>query len=75
MPSPFQEDFSGCVYGQPVTSANTAVTFAKELETGARLYAALLNSQHDFWTGWGSSTKDNIDVAGEPTSAACPAYR
>jgi hypothetical protein len=45
-----------------ITSPAKSETFAKELEVAARLYAALLSSDHEHWTGWGTSTKDNLET-------------
>ncbi len=45
-----------------VTNHSQALKFAKDLETASRLYAALLNSEHEYWVGWGTSTNNNVDT-------------
>jgi hypothetical protein len=44
-----------------VSTAAQAIAFATELEESSVLYAALLSSDSDYWTGWGTSTKANIE--------------
>ena len=41
-----------------------ALEFAKALEDSSRLYAAILNGDHDHWSGWGTTTKDNLETLG-----------
>ena len=36
--------------------------FAEELQQASRLYAALLSSEHEYWDGYGSTAKDNLDT-------------
>ena len=45
-----------------ITTATQAIAFATEVETSAALYAALLSSDDDYWSGWGTETKDNLDT-------------
>jgi hypothetical protein len=47
-----------------VTNTTQAVSFASDLVTAARLYAALLNSEHEYWNDWGTSAKGNIETFG-----------
>ncbi len=47
-----------------VSTAVNAVDFATELQNASRLYAAILHSDHEFWTTLGTVTQDNIDVLG-----------
>jgi Protein of unknown function DUF262/Protein of unknown function (DUF1524) len=45
-----------------VVTATQAATFADELENGARLYAALLNSSDDYWASLGTSGRNNVET-------------
>lgn len=45
-----------------VTNRVQVVKFSEEIRDASRIYAALVNSEHDFWSSDGSTTKDNIDV-------------
>jgi hypothetical protein len=45
-----------------VVTSSQAVEFAEELENAARLYAALLNTDHEFWSTLGTSTKDSVET-------------
>lgn len=45
-----------------ITTAAQAIAFATEVETAAALYAALLSSDDDYWSTWGTETKDNLDT-------------
>jgi len=45
-----------------ITTRVQAVEFAQELKVSARLYAAILNSDHDFWRSLGASAKENIET-------------
>lgn len=45
-----------------VANRTQAVRFADEIQQASRLYAALLNSEHDFWTDYGTTAKDNVDT-------------
>lgn len=45
-----------------ITTATQAIAFATEVETSAGLYAALLSSDDDYWSTWGTETKDNIET-------------
>lgn len=45
-----------------VTTSTHAVDFVDDLQKAARLYAAILSSDHDFWTDMGTTVKDNVDT-------------
>ena len=45
-----------------VTSETQAVAFSQELWEAARHYAALLNSEHEYWSDLGTTSKDNVDT-------------
>lgn len=45
-----------------VANKTQAVRFADEIQQASRLYAAILNSEHEFWADHGTTTKDNIDT-------------
>lgn len=45
-----------------VANKTQAVRFADEIQQASRLYAALLNSEHEFWTDYGTTAKDNVDT-------------
>ncbi len=45
-----------------ITSTQNAVDFAQQLESSSRLYSAILNSDHEYWSTIGFEAKDNIDV-------------
>src|SRR5207244_70979 len=45
-----------------VTSENQAVDFVEELQKAARLYAALLNGDHDYWGTLGTEARDGIET-------------
>lgn len=47
---------------QHVTNETQAVKFAEELRAAARLYAAILNSDHDFWADLGTGSKKNVET-------------
>lgn len=47
---------------QGVANKTQAVKFSEDMEKASRLYAALLNGEHDFWNDYGTSAKDNIDT-------------
>jgi len=43
-----------------ITSKQDAVSFATELSEGARLYAAILNSDHEIWGNYGTTAATNV---------------
>jgi Protein of unknown function DUF262/Protein of unknown function (DUF1524) len=43
-----------------VATKQTAIDFTAELAENARLYAALLNSDHEFWGGYGTEPKQHV---------------
>ena len=45
-----------------ITNRVQAVDFSQELRTTARLYAAILNSSHEYWGDLGSNTRRNIET-------------
>ena len=45
-----------------VTSAPQAVEFVADLQGAARLYAALLNSDHDYWAALGTEGRANVET-------------
>lgn len=47
-----------------ISNASQAIAFAGEIEAASTLYAALLDSGHSFWSGWGTETKANIETLG-----------
>jgi Protein of unknown function DUF262 len=47
-----------------VTSSTNAVDFADQLQQASRLYAAILNSDHDVWSTLGTVGKANVEVLG-----------
>jgi hypothetical protein len=46
---------------ETITTENHAVEFIQELQHAARLYAALLNSDHEQWSGLGTEARDSIE--------------
>ena len=45
-----------------IRNKNQAVQFATELETNARLYAAMLNPSHDLWQKFGATARDHMNT-------------
>jgi len=45
-----------------VTTAASAVQFAERLQDASRLYAAILNSDHEVWSHLGRTTRRQLDV-------------
>ncbi len=45
-----------------VTNESQAVDFIEELKREARLYAALLNTEHEFWSTVGTGTKQDVET-------------
>ncbi len=45
-----------------VTSEQQAVDLAAELQAGARFYAALLNSDHEYWAELGTAARGNVQT-------------
>lgn len=45
-----------------VTTTQNVVDFAADIQSTSRLYAAILNSDHEYWSTLGVETKDNLDV-------------
>ena len=45
-----------------ITSKVHAVDFSQNLREASRLYAAILNSDHEFWSDLGTGTKKNIEA-------------
>lgn len=45
-----------------VATSSTAVDLALELQSSSRLYSAILHSDHEYWSGFDSSIRNNIDV-------------
>jgi hypothetical protein len=45
-----------------VVTDGQAVDFADELQKAARLYAALLNTDHEFWASLGTGTKEAVET-------------
>lgn len=45
-----------------ITTPASAVAFVNDLHEAARLYAALLNSSHDYWLDFGTATRTHIDT-------------
>jgi hypothetical protein len=45
-----------------IVSEGQAVDFADELQKAARLYAALLNPEHEFWGNLGTGTKEALET-------------
>jgi uncharacterized protein with ParB-like and HNH nuclease domain len=43
-----------------ITGKQRVVDFADELSKNSRLYAAIQDSQHDFWVNYGTTTRDHI---------------
>lgn len=43
-----------------IATKQTAIDFTAELADNARLYAAILNSDHEFWQGHGSEAKQHV---------------
>ncbi|MCR4263849.1 MAG: DUF262 domain-containing protein, partial [Candidatus Roizmanbacteria bacterium] len=42
---------------QQITSKQKAINFATELADNAKMYAAIINTDHEIWTTYGSTTK------------------
>ncbi|WP_433930381.1 DUF262 domain-containing protein [Curtobacterium flaccumfaciens] len=49
---------------EDVTTPQKAIAFSGDLKEGAKFYAALLSSSHDFWTGWGTGTRQAVETLG-----------
>lgn len=49
---------------ETVQTENQAVDLAENLSKAARLYAAILSSDHEFWSDYASVTKGNLDSLG-----------
>jgi len=45
-----------------ITTKQQTTRFAEDLEAAARLYAALLSGDHEYWNSWGTTTKNNLDT-------------
>jgi hypothetical protein len=45
-----------------IVGRDKAVEFASDLEKAARVYAAMQNRDHEFWKGYGTRTKDNLET-------------
>jgi hypothetical protein len=45
-----------------ITSKKTALTFSRELAENAKIYAALLSPQHEFWQPYGDAARSSIDT-------------
>ena len=45
-----------------VTNEAQALAFVAELQQAARLYAALLNSDHEYWSQSGFETRENVET-------------
>jgi hypothetical protein len=45
-----------------IATKHTAIDFTAELADNARLYAAMLNSDHEFWQGYGSEAKQHVGI-------------
>jgi hypothetical protein len=47
---------------ETITSENQTVDFVEDLQRAARLYAALLNTEHEFWASLGTDAKDAVET-------------
>lgn len=56
-----ERELYGKIKERVVTQAQ-AVDFALDLEKASRLYAAILNSDHEFWSGLGSVTQEQVQA-------------
>lgn len=56
-----ERELYGKIKERVVTQAQV-VDFAQDLEKASRLYAAILNSDHEFWTALGSVTRDQVQA-------------
>ena len=45
-----------------ITARKNAVDFGSEIQQSSQHYAAILNSEHDYWRGLGAQTKANIET-------------
>jgi hypothetical protein len=45
-----------------ITSAAQAVKFVSDLHQAAQLYSALLNSDHEFWSDYGTETRSKVQI-------------
>ncbi len=45
-----------------IASQAQTVAFSQELKSSARNYAAILSSDHEFWSGTGTATKTNLET-------------
>ncbi len=47
---------------EKIKNANTALTYATKLATDARVYAAMLNTELDFWNNYGATAKQHMQA-------------
>ncbi len=47
---------------EQINTTQNVVDFAEEIQTASRLYAAILNRDHEYWSTLGVTTNDNLDV-------------
>jgi hypothetical protein len=47
---------------ETITSENQTVDFVDDLQRAARLYAALLNTEHEFWSSLGTDAKNAVET-------------
>ncbi len=47
---------------EQVVTERQAVEFSQELRENARVYAALLNSEHEFWSNFGTTARNNVNA-------------
>jgi hypothetical protein len=47
-----------------ISTAQNAVDLSEELRAASRFYAALLNSEHEFWSDLGSNGRDLVEIIG-----------
>jgi hypothetical protein len=45
-----------------ITSRRAATDLASELDTNARLYAAMLNTSHEFWNEYGPTAREHMSI-------------
>ena len=45
-----------------IKNANTALTYATKLATDSRVYAAMLNTELDFWNNYGATAKQHMQA-------------
>jgi hypothetical protein len=47
---------------ESVTNESQAMAFIEDLQRAARLYAALLNTEHEFWSTMGTGTREDVET-------------